>query len=95
MSVTINYKINSTKKNSPNLILFTDEKFSISGLKKLISDDEYSIISDLIKVKDFKKKILSFDVSCKANDSPNNEGANIKICIGLSSIKLNLKWYQF
>ena len=63
MSVTINYKNKSTKNNSSNLILFTDEKFNIFALKKLISSNEYSFISDLIKTKNIKKKIISFDVS--------------------------------
>ena len=65
MSVTINYKNKSTKNNSSNLILFTDEKFNIFALKKLISSNEYSFISDLIKTKNIKKKIISFDVSSK------------------------------
>ena len=65
MSVTINYKYKSTKNNSSNLVLFTDEKFNIFALKKLISSNEYSFISDLIKTKDIKKKIISFDVSSK------------------------------
>ena len=65
MSVKIYYKNNSTKKNSSNLILFTDEKFNITSLKKLVSNNDYSFISDLIKVKDFKKKILSFDITSK------------------------------
>ncbi len=65
MSVKIYYKNNSTKKNSSNIILFTDEKFNITSLKKLVSNNDYSFISDLIKVKDFKKKILSFDITSK------------------------------
>ena len=49
MTVQINYKNSGSKKNSSNLILFVDEKFNISGLKKHISDTEFSYISDLIK----------------------------------------------
>ena len=65
MPVQINYKNNSSKKNSSNLILFTDESFSISALKKHISGSELSFIKDLIKTKDNKKKILTFDISSK------------------------------
>ena len=65
MSVTINYKGNSSKKKSSNLILFSDEKFTISSLKKHISKNEYLYISDLIKTRDLKDKIQSFDISSK------------------------------
>ncbi len=65
MSVTINYKKNLVKKSSSNLILFCDENFNISGLKKHFSGNEYSFILDLIKTKDLKKKILTFDISSK------------------------------
>ena len=65
MSVTINYKGNSSKKKSSNLILFSDEKFTISSLKKHISKNEYLYISDIIKTRDLKGKIQSFDISSK------------------------------
>ncbi len=65
MSVTINYKKNLIKKSSSNLILFCDENFNISGLKKHFSGNEYSFIADLMKTKDLEKKILSFDISSK------------------------------
>ena len=65
MSVTINYNKNSSKKNSSNLIIFTDENFNISALKKHISSSDFSFIADLIKTKDIKKKILSFEISSK------------------------------
>ena len=65
MTVLINYKNNSTKKNLGNIILFTDEKFNISPLKKYISSNEYSYVSNLIKTKDFTKKIYSFDINSK------------------------------
>ena len=65
MSVTIYYNKNISKKNSSNIVLFSDENFNISGLKKHISGPEYSFIADLIKTKDIKKKILSFDISSK------------------------------
>ena len=65
MSVQIKYKNNFSKKNSSNLVLFSDENFSISGLKNHISSKELSFINDLLKTRDMKKKILSFDISSK------------------------------
>ena len=65
MTVKINYKDSGTKRNSSNLVLFVDEKFNISTLKKYISDKEYYFINDLIKTKDYKKKILTFDLNSK------------------------------
>ena len=56
MSLKINYKNKITKKNLDNLILFTDEKYNISSLKKHISSNEYLFVLDLIKTKDKKKK---------------------------------------
>ena len=65
MTVTINYKNKSSNTNSSNLIMFSDENFNISPLKKHISSSEHTFIKDLIKTKDIKKKILSFDISSK------------------------------
>mgnify|MGYP001240027950 CR=1 FL=1 len=78
MTVQINYKNSSSKKNSSNLVLFVDEKFNISGLKKYISNIEFSYISDLLKTSDLKKDILSFEI-------------NSKKTIFLVSIKKNIK----
>ena len=65
MSIAINYKNTSDEKNSSNIVLFVDEKFNISSLKKHILGIEYSFISDLLKVKDFKKSIINFDINSK------------------------------
>ncbi len=65
MTVTIKYISAPSKKISSNLIIFSDEKFNNSGLKKYVSKTEYSFISDLIKTKDLKKKIIYFDISSK------------------------------
>ena len=65
MPIAINYKNNGLKKSSSNLILFVDEKFKTSTLKKQISKSEYSYIDDLLKTKDLKKKIVIFDISSK------------------------------
>ncbi|MDC0396139.1 leucyl aminopeptidase [Candidatus Pelagibacter sp.] len=65
MSIQINYKNNSEKKSSANLILFTDEKFNINGLKKHLSDAEFDYISDLLKNSDLKKELLFFEINSK------------------------------
>ena len=65
MTVKINYKTNLVKKASSNLVLFSDEKYNLLGLKKYISNSEYSIISELMKGRDFKKKIVHFDINSK------------------------------
>ena len=65
MSVQINYKSNSSKKASSNLVLFVDEKFNIKGLKKHISNSEFLYISDLLKTSDLKKDLLVFKINSK------------------------------
>ena len=65
MSIQINYKNNSEKKSSANLVLFTDEKFNINGLKKHLSDAEFDYISDLLKNSDLKKELLFFEINSK------------------------------
>ena len=65
MTVQINYKSSSSKKNSSNLVLFVDEKFNISELKKDISNSEFSYISDLLKTSDLKKDLLFFEINSK------------------------------
>ena len=49
MSIQINYKNNTPKDLSANLVLFVEENFNISGLKKHISNSEFSYINDLLK----------------------------------------------
>ena len=65
MTIHINYKNNRLKKVSSNHVLFVDEKFSISGLKKHISNSEFSYISDLLKNSDPKKDLLVFEINSK------------------------------
>ena len=65
MSVQINYKTSSLKKNSTNIVFFVDEAFRISNLKKYISKNEYLYISDLLNINDKKKKIITYDISSK------------------------------
>ena len=65
MSIQINYKNSTQKKPAANLVLFTDEKFNISSLKKHISTVEFSYISDLLKTSDLKKNLLFFEINSK------------------------------
>ncbi len=65
MTVQIFYKNKKTKKNAQNLVLFIDEKFNVSSLKKHISSSDYAFIADLIQKRDEKKKIIFFDISSK------------------------------
>ena len=60
MTVQINYKKSSSKKNSSNLVLFAGDKFNVSSLKKHILSSEYSFISDLLKTANLTKKIVTF-----------------------------------
>ncbi len=64
MPVQINYK-NKLSKKLTDIILFVDENYNISGLKKHISKQEFSYVSDLIITKDPKKNIVSFDINSK------------------------------
>ena len=65
MSVKINYNSNLSKKNLHHLVLFIDENYNIFSLKKYLLKEEYLFISDLLKVRDNKKKIIPFDISSK------------------------------
>ncbi len=65
MTIQITYKNKISKINSQNLVLFIDEKFNISSIKKHILRSDYVLISDLIKSKDLKSKIITFDISSK------------------------------
>jgi leucyl aminopeptidase len=65
MTIQINYKNNGSKKISSNLMLFVDEKFNITSLKKYLSNDEFLYISDLLKNSDLKKDLLCFEINSK------------------------------
>ena len=67
MSIKINFKNNITKRNSANLVLFTDEKFNTSTIKRFISSSEYSYIADLLKISDLKKNLFVFELNSKKN----------------------------
>ena len=65
MTIQIYYKKNILKNKITNLVLFVDEKFNISGLKKHISTTEFSYVSDLLKNCDLKKDLLVFEINSK------------------------------
>jgi leucyl aminopeptidase len=65
MAIKINYSNKLTNKSSANLVLFVDQNFNISGLKKIISNIEYSYIFELLKSSDLKKNILFFEINSK------------------------------
>ena len=65
MPIKINYLNKLSNKTSTNLILFADENFNIGGLKRYISNTEFSYISDLLKNSDLKKNLLFFEVNSK------------------------------
>ena len=65
MNIKVNFKKKTLNNSNANLILFADEKFKITGLKKHISNSEYSYISDLLNKRDVKKKIITFNISSK------------------------------
>ena len=71
MKIEINFKNQNSDKSIGNLILFADEKLNITGLRKVLSNSEYSYINDLIKSEDQKKKILTFDISSKKKNNFN------------------------
>ena len=78
MAVKISYSKNKVSKSSSNIVLFSNDKFNISELKKYLSSSEFSYINDLLKSNDLKKKILVFEVNSKKK-------------VILISIKNNLK----
>ena len=81
MSIKINYKNSDSKKVSGNLVLFTNDKFDISNIKKFISTSEFSYINDLLKTSDLKKDLFVFELSSRKK-------------IVLISIKSNLKTFE-
>ena len=59
MAIKINYvNKTSSKVFGANLVLFSNEKFNINGLKKYLTNSEFSYINDLLKTADLKKNYL-------------------------------------
>ena len=65
MSIAINYKNITNKIKPSNVVLFVNEKFNLSSLKKYILNSEYLYISDLLRVGKNKDKIATFEISSK------------------------------
>ncbi len=81
MSIKISFKKSTQIKNSTNLVLFVDEKFSLREIKKYISGQELSYMSDLLKTSDLSKQLLVFEITSKKK-------------IVLVSIKKNIKNFE-
>ncbi len=82
MSVKINYSNKKLNKTSSNLILFSNDKFSLINLKRYLSSSEFNYINDLLKTNDLKKNLLVFELTSKKK-------------VVLISIKNNLKNSDF
>ena len=65
MSIKINFSKKEPGKSLGNIVLFSDEKFNINGLKKHLSSSEFSYINDLLKTSDLKKNMFVFEVNSK------------------------------
>ena len=65
MSIKINYTNKTPSKSSSNLVLFVDEEFNTSNLKKYLSISELSYINDLLRTSDLKKKMFLFEINSK------------------------------
>jgi leucyl aminopeptidase len=65
MTIKINYTKKKPNKSSSNQVLFVDEKFNISNLKKYLSNTELSYINDLLKTSDLKKNMFLFEINSK------------------------------
>ncbi len=65
MSLDIRYSKKSSSKTSANVVLFVDEKFNISSIKKHLSSSEFSYLNDLLKTFDLKKNMFVFEINSK------------------------------
>ncbi|MDA7781249.1 leucyl aminopeptidase [Candidatus Pelagibacter sp.] len=65
MSIRINYLEKPANKVFESLVLFVDTNFNVNSLKKIISNSDFSYISDLLKNSDLKKNILVFKINSK------------------------------
>ena len=65
MAIKINYLKKTGIDANANLILFSNEKFNINNLRKYLSNNEFSYISDLLKTCDLKKNLFVFEVNSK------------------------------
>ena len=92
MPIKINYLKNSNLKSSSNIVLFSNEKFSLGNLKSYLSQSELSYINDLLKNSDLKKNFLVFEINSKKKIIL----ISIKDKLKLSDIeKLGAEFYGF
>ena len=74
MSIKISYKKGIAEKSIKNYVLFSNEDFTINGLKKLsLRDSEIKINKTIISYKSKKKDIISFNIK------PNQKITLIKV----------------
>ena len=78
MPIKLNYFKKTLNKPSLNLVLFVNEKLNLASLKKFLSANEFSYISDLLKNIDTKKNLFIFEINSKKK-------------VFLISVKKNLK----
>ena len=64
MSIQFNFT-KTDVKTSGNVVLFVNEKFECSNIKKYITTFEFSYINDLLKTKEIKKNIIIYELSSK------------------------------
>ena len=65
MSISINYKNKQISKNIINNVFFINEEKNISSLRKFLTKAQFLFVSDLIKSKNLKQKIISFELNSK------------------------------
>ena len=65
MSIKIYYSNKKNSKSLSNIVLFADEKFNITSLKKHLPNSDFSYINDLLKTSDLKKNIFVFEINSK------------------------------
>ena len=65
MSIKIDYTKKTYNKSISSLVLFTNDKFNISSLKKNLSSSEFNYINDLLKTSDLKKNLFVFEINSK------------------------------
>ncbi len=65
MSVKISYSNKKFSNSKSNLVLFFDKTTNVNRLKKYVSSNEFSYISDLLKNSDLKKNLFVFELSSK------------------------------
>ena len=67
MNIKIRYLKNKLSKSVPNLVFFSDDTFTMNGIKKNFSNSEFQYVKDLLKNSDLKKNLLIFEISSKKN----------------------------